>query len=866
MPVTPMMAQYLSVKEKYKDSILFFRLGDFYEMFFDDAKLVSRELNLVLTGKDCGLEERAPMCGIPYHSSETYIGRLVNKGYKVVICEQTEDPAAAKGLVKRDVVRIVTPGTLIETDLLDEGKNNFLCTIAFDGDSAGLCFADVSTAEARGTVLSGGDMSQRIINEIAAYMPREVLINVPAEKVPQISEYISVRLGGMLDDRRIDYFDVTSANDLISDRFGKTAGEMGADGAAAVSSFGAMLRYLEETCRTQIPNIKNLKFYSEDQYLQMDASSRRNLELCETIRGREKRGTLLWVLDRTRTSMGARLLRRYIEKPLRNASAISARLDAVEQLCGDFMLRSEISETLAGVLDLERLMAKVAYGTANAKDLLAIGKTLSVIPYLKQLLTESGADELQRICNRLSPEQELFETLLRAVSENASALVKEGGMIADGYNEEVDKLRSIISNSKDYKTQMETRERERTGIKTLKIGYNRVFGYYIEVSKSYVSMVPDNYIRKQTLTTGERYITDELKNMEATILGAVDKLNALEYELFCGLRDMVSEKADIIAANADCFAVLDVYCSLASVAFDENYVRPEIEYSDVLEIHDGRHPVVEKFVHSGGFVPNDTMLDTGYNRLMLITGPNMAGKSTYMRQVALIAIMAQIGSFVPASSARIGIVDRLFTRVGASDDLASGTSTFMLEMTEVAYILKNATKRSLIIYDEIGRGTSTFDGMSIARAVAEYTVGKKLGARTLFATHYHELTSLADEIPGVVNYTIAAKKKGEELIFLRRIIKGAADDSYGIEVAKLAGVPGEVIRRARVILGTLEKKSEAADRLFAENEQEAPESENVSLEDIGTEELRRRISELDMDMMTPRDALELLYDLKKLVY
>ena len=701
MPVTPMMAQYLSVKEKYKDSILFFRLGDFYEMFFDDAKLVSRELNLVLTGKDCGLEERAPMCGIPYHSSETYIGRLVNKGYKVVICEQTEDPAAAKGLVKRDVVRIVTPGTLIETDLLDEGKNNFLCTIAFDGDSAGLCFADVSTAEARGTVLSGGDMSQRIINEIAAYMPREVLINVPAEKVPQISEYISVRLGGMLDDRRIDYFDVTSANDLISDRFGKTAGEMGADGAAAVSSFGAMLRYLEETCRTQIPNIKNLKFYSEDQYLQMDASSRRNLELCETIRGREKRGTLLWVLDRTRTSMGARLLRRYIEKPLRNASAISARLDAVEQLCGDFMLRSEISETLAGVLDLERLMAKVAYGTANAKDLLAIGKTLSVIPYLKQLLTESGADELQRICNRLSPEQELFETLLRAVSENASALVKEGGMIADGYNEEVDKLRSIISNSKDYKTQMETRERERTGIKTLKIGYNRVFGYYIEVSKSYVSMVPDNYIRKQTLTTGERYITDELKNMEATILGAVDKLNALEYELFCGLRDMVSEKADIIAANADCFAVLDVYCSLASVAFDENYVRPEIEYSDVLEIHDGRHPVVEKFVHSGGFVPNDTMLDTGYNRLMLITGPNMAGKSTYMRQVALIAIMAQIGSFVPASSARIGIVDRLFTRVGASDDLASGTSTFMLEMTEVAYILKNATKRSLIIYDAV---------------------------------------------------------------------------------------------------------------------------------------------------------------------
>jgi len=508
---------------------------------------------------------------------------------------------------------------------------------------------------------------------------------------------------------------------------------------------------------------------------------------------------------------------------------------------------------------------KKVNSSAKNGETVVISEAPLDIPYLKQLLAESGADELQRICNRLSPEQELFEILLRAVSENASALVREGGMIADGYSEEVDELRNIINNSKDYKTKMETRERERTGIKTLKIGYNRVFGYYIEVSKSYVSMVPENYIRKQTLTTGERYITDELKNMEATILGAVDKLNALEYEIFCGLRDMVSEKADIIAANADCFAVLDVYCSLASVAFDENYVRPEIEYSDVLEIHDGRHPVVEKFVQSGGFVPNDTVLDTDHNRLMLITGPNMAGKSTYMRQVALIAIMAQIGSFVPASSARIGIVDRLFTRVGASDDLASGTSTFMLEMNEVAYILKNATKRSLIIYDEIGRGTSTFDGMSIARAVAEYTAGKKLGARTLFATHYHELTALADEIPGVVNYSIAAKKKGDELIFLRRIVKGAADDSYGIEVAKLAGVPGEVIRRARVILGTLEKKSEAADRLFADDGQEEPD-ENVSFEDIGTEELRRRISELDMDMITPRDALELLYDLKKLVY
>ena len=867
--MTPMMEQYLRIKSQHEDAILFYRLGDFYEMFFDDAKLVSRELELVLTGKDCGMDERAPMCGIPYHSSESYIGRLVAKGYKVVICEQTEDPATAKGLVNRDVVRIVTPGTIIETGLLDDSRNNYLCTVCVNGSRAGLCFADVSTSEVRGTFLSGEDLGQMIINELAAYSPRELLLSCPEAEVPEVAEYARNRQHTMVDDSRGAFFDRSAAQTLVLDRFGKTAADMGAVEEECAVAFGAMVAYIEETCRHEIPDIRKLTFYTEEQYVQMDSSTRRNLELCETMRSGERRGSLLWVLDRTKTSMGARLLRRYIEQPLRNASAISRRLDAVEQLCGNYMQRSEITETLSGVLDLERLMAKVSYGTANAKDLLAIGKSLALVPYLREQLADSSSSELCEIRDSMSPEEELFQLLLCAIDADPSALVKEGGMIADGYNAEVDELRGIIDNSKDYKNRIEARERERTGIKTLKIGYNKVFGYYIEVSKSYTSLVPDDYVRKQTLTTGERYITDELKDMEATILGARDKLSSLEYDIFCGLRDRVSERAAAIAADAECFARLDVLCSLASVASENRYVRPEIEYSDITDIRGGRHPVVERFAGSGGFVPNDTLLDTSHNRLALITGPNMAGKSTYMRQVAIITLMAQMGSFVPADSARIGIVDRIFTRVGASDDLAAGQSTFMLEMTEVAYILSHATPRSLIVYDEIGRGTSTFDGMSIARAVAEYTAGKKIGARTLFATHYHELTALEGEIDGVVNYNITAKKKGDGLIFLRRVVRGAADDSYGIEVAKLAGVPSEVIRRARAVLAGLERRSAEAERI-CEEEQASGEPDtgldNVSFGDIGQTELRDRIAALDMDSMTPRDALELLYELKKLVY
>ena len=867
--ITPMMEQYLRIKAQHEDAILFYRLGDFYEMFFDDAKLVSRELELVLTGKDCGMEERAPMCGIPYHSSESYIGRLVAKGYKVVICEQTEDPATATGLVKREVVRIVTPGTLIETGLLDDRQNNYLCTVCVSGGRAGLCFADVSTSEVRGTFLSGEDLGQMIINELAAYSPREMLLSCPEAEVPEVADYARNRLHTMVDDSHRAYFDRSAAQTLVLDRFGKTAADMGAVEEECAVAFGAMVAYIEETYRREIPDIRNLTFYTEEQYVQMDSSTRRNLELCETMRAGERRGSLLWVLDRTKTSMGARLLRRYIEQPLRSVSAISHRLDAVEQLCGNYMQRSEISETLSGVLDIERLMAKISYGTANAKDLLAIGKSLALVPYLREQLEGSTARELCEIRDSMSAEEELFQLLLCAIDENPSALVKEGGMIADGYNSEVDELRGIIDNSKEYKSRIEARERERTGIKTLKIGYNKVFGYYIEVSKSYTSLVPDDYVRKQTLTTGERYITDELKDMEATILGARDKLSNLEYEIFCTLRDSVSARAEAIARDAECFARLDALCSLAAVAADNRYVRPEVEYSDVTDIRGGRHPVVERFAGSGGFVPNDTLLDTSHNRLALITGPNMAGKSTYMRQVAIITLMAQMGSFVPADSARIGIVDRIFTRVGASDDLAAGQSTFMLEMTEVAYILSHATPRSLIVYDEIGRGTSTFDGMSIARAVAEYTAGKRLGARTLFATHYHELTALEGEVDGIVNYNITAKKKGDDIIFLRRVIRGAADDSYGIEVAKLAGVPSEVIRRARSILAGLERRSAEAERICEEEQAggaEQTELDNVSFGDIGESELRNRIAALDMDSMTPRDALELLYDLKKLVY
>lgn len=869
MAVTPMMRQYLDIKAQYEDSILFFRLGDFYEMFYDDAKLVSRVLDLTLTGKDCGETERAPMCGIPYHSADNYIGRLISQGYKVVICEQTEDPATAKGLVRREVTRVVTPGTVIDSGLLDENRNNYLCAVYIgisDGKvktgitSIGVAFADVSTGDISATVLTGQHAMQRLFGELGTFSPREVLLNVSRTAFTSLNEFITDRLHAIIGDSSDDRFNLENAQRQMLRRFGKTPAETGSENEPAVCAVGALLAYIAETQCTDDSYFKNLTFYAEGQFLEIDLNTRRNLELCETMRSKEKKGTLLWILDRTKTSMGARLMRKWTEQPLLNVRAIVCRQNAVAELYDNFILREEIGDLLRGILDLERLMAKIIYGTAGGKDLRAVLQTVKLIPVIKSLLADCVNSELLSIYNTLDTLDDIDDLLSRAIVDEPPFSVREGGIIRQGYDAGVDELNEIIHNGKNYIDKIETEERDKSGIRGLKIGYNRVFGYYIEITKSNLADVPERYIRKQTLSNCERFITQELKDLESTILGAADRAAALEYELFCKIRDKIAAQAPRIQATAVMLASLDVYISLADVAVKNNYVRPEVEYGEMIRIKDGRHPVVEQFVTDGYFVPNDTSLDTNHNRLMLITGPNMAGKSTYMRQVALIVIMTQLGSFVPAKEAQIGIVDRLFTRVGASDDLASGQSTFMLEMTEVAYILKNATKRSLIIYDEIGRGTSTFDGMSIARATAEYTLSKKIGAKTLFATHYHELTALEYEIEGVVNYNIAAKKKGEDIIFLRKIIRGAADDSYGIEVARLAGVPGEIIRRSKELLHILEAKSA---KITASEPVIEKENQNITFEDFKTSDIIKRLNNIEIELLTPIEALNLLYELKK---
>ena len=862
--LSPMMQEYCKTKEKYKDCVLFYRLGDFYEMFFDDALLVSKELELTLTGKDCGLEERAPMCGIPFHASEVYIKRLIEKGHKVAICEQVEDPKKAKGLVKREVIRVVTPGTTLDATSLDESKNNYLMSIVSLEDHFGCAIADITTGDC---FLTEVDRPQKLLDEINKFVPAEIICNDAFFMSGVDTEDLKERLRICIFPLDNWYFDDSLCQRTLKDHFHvNTLEGLGLqDYDSGVIAAGALFQYLNETQKTALSHMATIHPYTADKFMLIDSSTRRNLELVETLREKQKRGSLLWVLDKTKTAMGARTLRGYVEQPLIDAQEINRRLAAVEELTQKPMLREEIREYLNPIYDLERLVSRISYQSANPRDMVSFASSLEMLPFIRQILKDFEAPVLKQIYEDMDPLEDVTDLIKRAIVEDPPLAQKDGGIIREGFNADVDKYRRSRTDGKKWLAELEAREKERTGIKNLKIKYNRVFGYSLEVTNSFKDQVPDNYVRKQTLANAERYITQELKDLEDLILGAEDRLYALEYELFADVREKVGREVVRIQKTAKAVAALDVFASLALVAERNNFVKPKINENGVLDIKGGRHPVVEQMIENDMFIANDTYLDNQKKRVSVITGPNMAGKSTYMRQVALIAIMAQIGSFVPASSARIGIVDRLFTRVGASDDLASGTSTFMLEMNEVAYILKNATKRSLIIYDEIGRGTSTFDGMSIARAVAEYTAGKKLGARTLFATHYHELTALADEIPGVVNYSIAAKKKGDELIFLRRIVKGAADDSYGIEVAKLAGVPGEVIRRARVILGTLEKKSEAADRLFADDGQEEPD-ENVSFEDIGTEELRRRISELDMDMITPRDALELLYDLKKLVY
>ena len=865
MGYTPMMRQYLETKEIYKDHILFYRLGDFYEMFFDDAITTSRVLELTLTGKDCGMEERAPMCGIPYHAADQYIARLVKKGYKVAICEQTEDPATAKGLVKREVVRIITPGTVTEGSLLVDGKNNYLCAIYIDGLRAGIALCDISTADVYATDFADGNIDVKVLNELGIYTPSEVILNVPADNCETIRDFVKIRLGASLSsgEKARFRFDIAALSKQFGEGFLHHTGI--SEDSAALPALCALLSYITETQKTDISFINKLNYYSNEQFLEIDINTRRNLELCETMRSKEKKGSLLWVLDKTKTAMGARLLRKWIEQPLVSRNLIERRQSAVSELFNDMITKDTLAERLSKVSDLERLMTKIVYNTANGRDLKSLENTAKQLPVIKTMLSAFSSTEMCDLYNSIDTLSDIEKTISEAIVDEPPFSVREGGIFRSGYNAAIDELRSMMGEGESWLVKIEQQEREATGIKNLKIGYNRVFGYYLEVTNSYKDLVPDRYIRKQTLTGAERYITEELKEMESRVLGAKDKVTALEYELFQKIREYIAENITRIRSTAAALSRLDVFASLADVAKKNNFVCPEVDYSDKIYIKDGRHPIVETFLPEGMFIPNDVDLDNN-SRLMLITGPNMAGKSTYMRQSALIVVMAQMGSFVPAREARIGIVDKLFTRVGASDDLASGQSTFMLEMTEVAYILKNATNKSFIIYDEIGRGTSTFDGMSIARAVAEYTAGKKLAAKTMFATHYHELCELEETCEGVINYNIAAKKRGDELIFLRKIIKGAADDSYGIEVAKLAGIPNEVTKRAQVILDSLnEGKNIPESRLSVKKKEKDDGFREISFEDLGKFEVADKLKNLDLNTLTPIEALTKLYELKNLL-
>ncbi|MBQ3011936.1 MAG: DNA mismatch repair protein MutS [Clostridia bacterium] len=858
-----MMEQYFEIKNQYKDYLLFYRLGDFYEMFFDDAIVASRALGLTLTGRDCGEAERAPMCGVPFHSVDTYIGELIKQGFKIAICEQMEDPAQAKGIVRRDVIRVITPGTLIESDLLPDKKNNYLCSLYMGEFEYGVCFCDISTAEIYATSFSGTNMDSRLLNELGTYMPAEIISNLSASKFKETAEFIKNRIGAMLNDNQPFRFELDACLDRVKAQFVDTLREGDLDDRALVCAVGAMLDYVRDTQKKDVGYINKLNIYSDGQYLEMDVNTRRNLELVESMRAKEKKGTLLWVLDKTRSSLGARLLRKWVEHPLINASAIVKRQNAVEELYNSFMLREQISELLDNVLDLERLITKIVYGSANGKDLRAVANTIRILPELKTLISSCTSDEMRRIYEELDTLEDICSLIDRAIKDDAPFSVREGGIISDGYDERVDELRAIVENGDEWKEQIAEREREETGIKNLKVGYNKVFGFYIEVTRSQYELVPDRYIRKQTLANCERYITEELKEMESKVLGASEKLCSLEYELFCDIRATVADNSVRIQKVAALIAETDVYYSLATVAAKNRYVRPEVNSLDDIVIKDGRHPVVEQFVKDSYFVPNDTKLNVTTDRLLLITGPNMAGKSTYMRQVAIIVLMAQMGSFVPAAEATVGITDKIFTRVGASDDLASGQSTFMLEMNEVAYILKNATRKSLIIYDEVGRGTSTFDGMSIARAIVEYTASRKIGAKTLFATHYHELTSMEKEFDGIVNYNVAAKKRGDSITFLRKIVRGSTDDSYGIEVAKLAGLPNEVIKRAKEVLASVEES--AKNIKLTDREEKAVEKDDtlITFDDCLSEQVIAEIKNTDVNTLSPYECMSLIFDWKK---
>ena len=863
---SPMMQHYLATKEKYKDCILFYRLGDFYEMFFDDAINVSRELELTLTGKDCGQEERAPMCGIPYHAAESYIAKLVQNGHKVAICEQLEDPKLAKGIVKRDVIRVVTPGTVTETNLLEEKRNNYIMSIFKKGIFFGIAVCDISTGDFYSAEIKEENNFERLLDEISRYSPSEIIANEMLyncrEEISKIKERFNVYISTEEESNFSENTENIYMQYALLDDKGNIVKNL-ENRLFSVAAINGLIKYIEDTQKTKLEHINKITMYTITKYMSLDINARRNLELTEKLRDKSKKGTLLWVLDKTATSMGGRLLRRWLSDPLIDVTEINNRLEAVKEFKDDLMLRGELSASLKGVYDIERLAGKISYGNANARDLNSLKSSASKLPEIKKLIANTKSNMLRKLYDELDPLEDIFALINKAIVEEPPILITEGGIIKMGYDSEIDELKKAMIDGKTWLVQLEAKEKEETGIKGLKVGYNKVFGYYLEVTKSNLSMVPDRYIRKQTLTGGERYITEELKELENKVLGAEEKVVALEYKKFTEIREKIKTQIQRLQKAAIVVSKLDVLCSFAQVAEDLNYCMPQVDNSGIIDIKDGRHPVIEKMLPSGSFVSNDTYLDKNNNRLSIITGPNMAGKSTYMRQVALLTLMAQIGSFVPASSAHIGVVDKIFTRVGASDDLSMGQSTFMVEMMEVSNILKEATANSLVVLDEIGRGTSTYDGLSIAWAVAEYIADKeKCGAKTLFATHYHELTQLEDTLEGVKNYSIAVKEKGEDIIFLRKIVSGGTDESYGVHVAKLAGVPKVVTQRANEILKKIERKNVLVNKIAVKEDKKKVDGQ-LDMYNFKLAEIAHELDKVNINELTPIDALNTLVKIKE---
>ena len=864
--VSPMMKHYLETKEKYNDCILFYRLGDFYEMFFDDAVNISQELELTLTGKECGLEERAPMCGIPFHAADNYISRLIENGHKVAICEQLEDPKTAKGMVKRDVIRIVTPGTVTESNLLEEKKNNYIMSIVKKGTFFGIAVCDISTGDFFATEIKEENNFQMLLDEISRYTPSEIVVNKMLydckEEIESINQRFKVYISTEDEEKFSESVDNIYNNySLITDT-GENLDNIN-DRLFTISAINGLIEYIQDTQKTKLEHINKITIYSITKYMSLDISARRNLEITEKLRDKSKKGTLLWVLDKTSTSMGGRLLRRWINNPLIDITEINNRLKAVEELKNNVILRGELTSKLKGVYDIERLAGKISYGNANARDLNSLKSSSQKLPEIKSMIENCNSTMLKDLYEDLDSLEDIYSLIDSAIVEDPPISVTEGGIIKLGYNEEIDKLKEAMTNGRTWLVELEAKERELTGIKNLKVAYNKVFGYYIEVTKSNLALVPDRYIRKQTLTNGERFITEELKELETTVLGAEEKVVSLEYNVFANIRNRIKENIQRLQRTALAVAKLDVLCSLATVAEDLNYCMPEVDKSGIIDIKGGRHPVIEKMLPSGSFIANDTYMDKDENRLAIITGPNMAGKSTYMRQIALITLMAQIGSFVPADSAHIGVVDKIFTRVGASDDLAMGQSTFMVEMMEVANILKEATANSLVVLDEIGRGTSTYDGLSIAWAVAEFIADKeKCGAKTVFATHYHELISLEQTLPGVKNYSIAVKEKGEDVIFLRKIVPGGTDESYGVHVARLAGVPKAVTKRANDILKSIERKNVLGNKQVEKEDKKKVEGQ-LDMYNFKLAQIAHELDKIDLNQLTPIDALNTLVRIKE---